>query len=450
MNYDSLVRFSPFFNISALLLLAPLAVGCSEATPPSPPVRAPARVSPPVQYSGGLVTLAAPWLSSGIAWVPVVRSGEEVLSVDRIGDTVLTVRLPLGGTGDRITLTVDWQGEVSEEGPIDLVGFQSAEAHSLVLSDDRFAWPHSLPTSIVGHAGTRLGRLDVSSGRVSLYPDSVYLARSRRGPGISYRDNVVVDLRLADPLSGQPDTARAWDLLGVPQLENQQLAPLGAVNVWHVIEMGPYSWFLGGKHLSTLVTSSDSGASWQTRIEWMEEPHNYYFSRQKDLLALRVWRSGGVPVFDTRTGAVAYFIADLTGVTGASFAADGLSLYVVGTAPTFESVLLELDAATGQVIHKIPFDSGAFGTPMAIWADSYSEDVYVAARVRDDSTATDRLHLLIFDRTDWTLQGNLPVTVSNSCNGARCRSGIIISDPTSIYVVPASNSMTYRFDRLAN
>ncbi|MCZ6754115.1 MAG: hypothetical protein O7E49_02270, partial [Gemmatimonadetes bacterium] len=73
------MRFSPFFNISALLLLAPLAVGCSEATPPSPPVRAPARVSPPVQYSGGLVTLAAPWLSSGIAWVPVVRSGEEVL-----------------------------------------------------------------------------------------------------------------------------------------------------------------------------------------------------------------------------------------------------------------------------------------------------------------------------------------------------------------------------------
>jgi hypothetical protein len=83
-------------RVDRLIVLAVLAAACSDSTSSEP--RHSYSVIPASQWSGGTVTVRFSAFSG--ANLPGVYAGASALTVTRVDDTTLSIRLPVVATGD--------------------------------------------------------------------------------------------------------------------------------------------------------------------------------------------------------------------------------------------------------------------------------------------------------------------------------------------------------------
>jgi hypothetical protein len=361
-------------------------------------------------------------------------AGADTLIAARLTDTSIEVRLPLGFSGDSIRIAVDDRGESVDVGSVELVGFRGTRTHQPVVGGDRRAWRQARPFLVLGHVGTQLGTLDLASGAVTTYPDSVYQAGNLYAPNTSVDPFVVLDLR-TDSLIG-------W------QLGNQLVAiyRMARPSVFmtlprYVLDLGDDRFFVGGKHFSQLVSSSDGGATWSDTTLWWEEPTYPVVSADgKWLTWSYVTNAPGLPIVETPTGQLRY-IAEATRPQAVDFSPDGMHVFAAGATATLSSALVVADVATTVVDTILPLSDRA----LAIQADPTTSRLLLVTQ-----GGSGVIHLRIFDRSTLALLGDLPVPVDASlCSGQPCWGGVVSADPRGLaYFTPGWGAAILEFDVL--
>lgn len=336
-------------RLTGLLVLA----ACTDVTTPAPVVAPPAyRLSAADVWSGAAVQVVARAPLPGT--LPTVILGHTAALVTRIDDTTMGLSAPVGA-GIVPVLVVDLGGADSI-GALTVHAFdQLGTLYGLwgVLSQLPAA-----PARVVGNGITGLTGVDLVTGTVMPYPDSMHSSDCDWGPGVTREPGRFV----LETMARGSCVGASWQI--APFLERfaatPAFAPVGGPAHGVIAELAPGRWLVGERDDFTLWacaavcvnTSEDTPADVPGQLDGVR------VASLGDRAAVdgRSVGGGGMPVIDAATAMVAYRVPSLAWSEGAAFSAGGDTLFVAGgdSVTGGRCWMFALQASDGVVLDSVP------------------------------------------------------------------------------------------------
>ncbi len=375
-----------------------LVVACSDPTNPSaPPV---VGISPTVQWSGGEVVIQG----RGLQGSPTIVVGAETLTVSRLNDSTLSVRLPILPSGHAVLQSV--QGHrLDSLGSVQIVGFRERRNVALGIYGVLVNSVSGGDPVVVGQAwpwlpDAAVAAVNLTDGQETIYP-SVKAPGGYYGVGLSHRS--------ADEfiLTDSAGTVGIWHLW--PAMVRLDTVPFALSPLRQVALLSDSIWLLTSSHYS--VTRTETRTIVPLFALPTESPWQIFISPTKDRATLAtVGGVGGAPVFDPLSGDTSYMIHGFSNVGWAGFSPDGSRLAVVGgRAYGYDDSLLVVRASDGQPVVSARLPVGV--VPMTLAYDPVKPLLFVGAQ-RDSLPS-----VLIYDSNTLALLGEL---AGNDCGQDYC------------------------------
>ncbi len=346
----------------AFLLI--VAVACSDSTSSDHPAEY--GVSPAVQWSGGSVTGHS--IAFHGAAVPVVYGGGIPLTITRLDDTTVTIRLPVRPSGD-LVLTRDATGH-DTVGVVQVVGVSHSRNVPGVLGYEPLV-PEGAPSVVfvAESAGSPSGLsfLDASTDQVT-YVHGLGPSLSSFGIQPSFQNNRFV-------LRDSTGSLAVYQLFPTVSLVDTSAVHNPVAR--HVVQLGDSAWLTTFSNI--LQSSSPTGQYFFQSLT--NDPIRLVFSADRTRLAMSLASAPGdhAPVINAATGDTAYSlpIARPWGVAFARLAdrlyvsastlqgdslisvrgSDGLRLGAVALPPGYTGYTLESDPKVDRV-YQVAESSG--------------------------------------------------------------------------------------------
>lgn len=362
-----------------------LVLGCNNATNPGdPPVSS---ITPGTQWSGGEIALTSTAIDP--ATLPVIVAGVETLTVSRVDDSTVSVRLPLGGSG-AVTLELAQGTKRIAVGGVQRVGFSAYNEIGPVFQLE-------VTTAMVGGAPVVFGNQPAGGGSPQLQMLDLAALQMTQIPSyraLYYGLGPTFETNKFLMLDSQV-TRGVWQLAPLPPaLDTAVTPPFMGGSV------------LSGARLSDTVYLSITATSIYTSRVIFSGVSGFAAFLSPTLNVATVAAGGvfqGVPVFDAATGDTLYTLGPTRrNAQWATFSPDGSTLYfLIGTQLNHADSLLAVTATTGQPIQALKLHGTGRGWNLA--ADPVKPLLYV-------ETVVDSLpRILIYRTTDLGLVGELSV-----------------------------------------
>ncbi len=405
----------------AFLLI--LAVACSDSTSSDHPAEY--GVSPAVQWSGGSVTAHS--IAFHGAAVPVVYGGGISLTVTRLDDTTVTIRLPVGPSGN-LVLTRDAAGH-DTVGVVQLIGVSHSRNVPGMLGYEPLV-PEGAPSVVfvAESAGSPSGLsfLDPSTDQVT-YVRGLGPSLSSFGIQPSFQQNRFV---LRDSV-GSLAVYRLFP--SVAQIDTSAVHnPVAR----HVVQLGDSAWLATFSNI--LQSSSPTGQFFFQGLT--NDPIRLVFSADGTRLAMSLASSNlHAPVMNTQTGDTAYTMP-IGRPWGVAFDPHADRLYVSASTLQGDS-LIAVRGSDGLRLGAVAIPAGYSGYMLA--ADGKADRLYQVA----ESSGT--MAVLVYEGTSLVQVGQM--TCSPGCgNSSSWSAGIGVDTVNNkLHVAfPGSPIPVITYDRL--
>ena len=327
-----------------------------------------------------------------LSTVEAVLAEADSLAFRVLADRVMA-ELPADANG-AVSITITIEGTSVEVGDVEVFGFSHSETLTPGLIGSVREWIPAYGTAVIGATNDGVGILYLTT-RSGFSYDSIHTWRALYTLGQG-----------ADPYEiytreASRDSITSWRLTSaVPatRLDTYYAPPYA---YWSVARLAPDLWLWGSHHTLTTVRGPATDGTYQTilRIQ-AEETQGFVFLPSRNRVALKGTLYGaGVPIFDTRTGDIAYRIAAITSSYALTATPDESELIVVGRdTMTYDSLpyrIAVVDAETGETS-----SSAEFGIhPLDAEYDPVRNVIYVAGYVNP--------YIWVFDKETLELRGRM-------------------------------------------
>jgi hypothetical protein len=424
-------------NLRAIVVAGIVGAACSDPAEPALPAFA---VTPPVQWSGGTLTLRSHYFVDHLNAPIIVAGTDTLVLLAAPNDSTLLAQLAPGPSGT-LTLTLLRGGRRDSIGTVERVGFRDKRTvtpalYGELLATDSAGVPFVLGGSFTGTgdrepivrlrvvAGTAQGLAlrQPSNAQYGMAPSVI--------PGAFTVRDATDSIRLAALLVDAPviiDSMRAWGT--------------GFTRQVALLKAG--TWLRTQSHFS--FVSFDTGGT--TANVPTESPWAVYLSPagNRATLATTVVGGGGVPVWDNATGAVA-FTLPVPFTEAATFSTNGATLYVMGGQQNAADTVIAVNAATGALVLRKALPNGLVAMGIA-YRDGVGGGQLLVGAATPSSLA-----LLVYRATTLELMGILPT--GDACpdmqTGA-CFAGVVSVDDLhdrAYIVIPGNPTPIWSFDLL--
>jgi hypothetical protein len=391
---------------SIVLLL--LGSACADGT--SPPSYPPGGVSPAAQWSGGTITAHSAGFTGQA--LPALYAAGTALSVTRVDDTTLSVRLPVAPSGDLlISRSASGHDSVSV---VQIVGLDRSRSVTGMLGFEPL-----VPECVGGvyfvaqgpgaPQAANLAILDPATDQVT-YIDGLEPVEQGFGIQPGFQPNRYV-LRDSTGLLG------VWRLFPTPLFLDS--AGVQTISARHLSQLNDSTWLSTFSNLLQLTTPSGVRNSTAGLIN---DPLRLAYSPDGTRVAMVLASAIGsrAPVLAAVTGDTAYtYLAQAP--AGAAFSHHADALFVSVAVQLGVDSLLAVHASDGVRIGAVPLPAGYKGFALA--ADAKVDRVYQVA----ESSGTKAL--LVYDGATLALLGKL--TCPASCGNIYSWSAGIGVDTTT-------------------
>jgi len=323
---------------------------------------------------------------------------------------------------------VPWQflldGEPVLLDPLTIYGYAGTFEMAPSLEWDIAVWPRNGHASIIGtsQGGLTLIELDTRTSRSYAGLGNV---SGMRGAGMTYTDN---------GLLLYPDDSTSlelWSLSGVPTFLRS--FPDLKSEPRQSMQLGPDAWFFSSHHEIWTSVRTDSTQPYQTVRLTAEETEGVHMSPRHDRATIQVdYSASGIPVFDSPSGQLAYFLPQLKTSEGADFSPDGELLAVVGgdRGVLTPGRILLVRAETGTVLRDTVIAEPVF----AVAFDPVRPLLYVGLSAADSAQGPEHPAVLVLDLTTFDVLGRLaPPRSTPDCWGGCYKGVIAISAEPALY-----------------
>lgn len=303
---------------------------------------------------------------SGAA-LPVVRIGGVTAAVTRVNDTTITATVPSHiGMND---VTVMTGPDTVAVGSISVGGFDAVTSIPGLMGVESLL-PGQANT-VIGNGDTGLAIVNVGTGAMTTYAESVGSANCSWGPAVT-PDSTRFFFTMTDSLF--PCFAAEWTT--TPTLHLVDSLPRGALSSRLNAQLGPGRWLTT---IHNFIGLTDSATASATSINGNID--RVVISPSGGRAAMNYCCFGGVPVIDATTATVAYRLpADFAWSSGAAFSPSGDTLFMaVGDSASLYSgrhfLLLAVRASDGLVLDSTALN---LDTPGAVSLDPGGKWIYVS------------------------------------------------------------------------
>ena len=388
-------RLLPSVAISLATVLLH-ACGDDPTAPPGPD-EVPAIISPAAQWSGGTVTLEWPWLE-GREVLPEFRSGDSVLTAERLDDSTVTLILPYLTTGPAAISAV-----VEEEsfplGSVSLYGYTSSDPFPWLGA--LRPWPSPLRAEVIG--------VDLDDGSLDVVDLATGASRGT-GPlpimgwridevGLSYRAGVALAFDNDFTNNEEYPWIDFWRIDPAPVKVDSLFT--GTADRTQVYELGPgrFLWHRNGDTWTDAWEDETGTGPIVVSPDWRRiapfQGHNPLNGPNT------------IFVLNVATGSPAYHLPAYRRLLHGAFSLDGSEAFLVATAqedPDETSSLLRVRAESGEVLAstRIP---GALRSDLSVRAVVAGDRLVVAYDVEE----FDHWHIRVLRADDLSLETDLPL-----------------------------------------
>lgn len=368
--------------LAGTIVIVAVIASCSESTSTDHP--AAYGLSPATQWSGGSVTAHS--LALHGAAVPAVYGAGTSLSVTRVDDTTVTIRLPVGPSGD-LVLSRDAVGH-DTVGVVRLIGFDRSRNVPGMLGYEPLV-PEGAPSvvfvaeSIGSPSG--LSFLDPSTDQIS-HVHGLGPSLSSFGIQPSFQINRFV---LRDSAGG----LAVYRLF--PTVALIDTSAIHSPVARHVVQLGDSAWLATFSNI--LQSSSPTGQYFFQGLT--NDPIRLVFSPDRSRLAMSLYSAPGLhaPVINTATGDTAYSLP-IARPWGVAFAPHADRLYVSASTLQGDS-LISVRGSDGFRLGAVPLPTGYSG--YTLMPDAKADRLYQVA----ESSGT--MALLVYDGASLALLGRM-------------------------------------------
>ncbi len=310
-------------------------------------------------WSGGTLLLTSAAFG-GADSMPVVTIGHDTLSVQSVRPESIAVQLI--DTNGTVQLSVHLKSGVQLVDSVRVYGFVGAGAGpGPAVTGWLYPWPTRGAGTALGFQSGRLVLLDFGLKTSSpLAPDTGLghgclsgPVPSASGPGLVVVSSLVGSGTVGSSASCGPLIALA---VGSGSAVPDTGPPPDAG--WPSVHLSRGVWLIGHKYSMDIVVGSvPTGFRTTAAGIPCSQPAGFVVSPRGDrVVPGRCGAAGGVPVFGLDTAGAAYTVTAIRETWGGEFTAGGDTLFQAADDSVGQSTLLELDAASGRVLARVPID----------------------------------------------------------------------------------------------